>query len=158
MQTLAVTMKSMQAAKNALLQAISAILFALILFLPACAFWQTQTPGVVQAETSGVIVATRIVVGNTSTGDLLLLNGLILASHNYLVDLAGKIQKGLAVLPTPDVINSGLLSLAAKIGNPVWALNMIGNLVTTYKRFYDAISATSPKVYAYVNAFALATV
>ena len=139
-------------------QAIAALLIGAILSLSSCAFFQGETPSVVQAQTAGVISATRIAVLTAGTAAEATLNAYIDACHKFLVVLAAGIQAGTAVLPTPDVIHQDLINLAASIGSPQWALNMAGNLWVTYQRFYNTIGANSPKVYAYVNAFALATV
>lgn len=142
--------------KSALFKSCGVLCLALILFIQSCALFQGETPGVVQAQTAGVISATRIAVGLVGQEDTL--NAYIAVCHNFLAGLASDIQKGIAVLPTPDVIHQDLINLAGKFGNPTWALNMAGNLWITYQRFYNSINVNSPQVLAYVNAFAIATI
>jgi hypothetical protein len=144
--------------KRAALQTIAALCIGSILSLPACTFFQTYTPGAVQTDTAGVVSATRLTVLAFGPVAETTLNAYIATCHTFLTTLAAGIQAGTASLPTPATIQADLLQLAQSIGNPIWAINMAGNLSTTYARFYASVSSNSPNVYAYVNAFANGTV
>lgn len=134
-----------------------------LLTVPSCKTWPfgTLTPGQVYTDTALVITATRAVVELPPYGGPVpeaALNAFILLAHNQITALASQIQAGTAALWTPPQVQAWLLQQAAAYGSPTWMKNFIGNLVTEYTRVYNFISANSPQVVAYLNAFAMGVV
>jgi hypothetical protein len=149
----------------AIKQSVAAILIAATLMTSSCTIFNSilshETPSVVQNQTAGVLYATRLAVTLPpwgSSADLVALNAFVTLVHEGALKLVDDLQKGVAALPTSDQIRAFLAGYAAQFGNPVWMQNMIGNLVTTYQKFYNVISKDTPTAVAYLTAFANGTV